>query len=216
MRAISGNTRNILLDATILGVCTMMRIPFVLAVILLTAGCVAGQHLSYDYAPEAVAIKNSGTVNVAVRDERPYVTSGDKSPDYVGHYRAGFGNTWDITTEGKTPFADVVARDLREEITALGFSGGTGGKTLQVVIREWNMDTYLNAKFWYALMVSVIRQDSGTVLAEKSLAEEKRIEGSVWVGPKYAVEKQMPTFYDEVIKTIARENPVILDALRQN
>lgn len=192
----------------------MTKILSMLVTAMMLGGCVAGQTLSYDYKPTAAVDKTGGEVSVAVRDERPYVKSGDKGPDYVGHYRAGFGNTWDVTTKGGAPFADVLARDLREELDALGFTAGNAGRTLQVAIREWNMDTYMNAKFWYELVVSVVGAGGEPVIPPQTLKEEKRIDGSFWVGPKYAVEKQMPAFYDQLIQDLVRNNPDVRSALQ--
>lgn len=186
----------------------------VLLVAITLGGCVAGQTLNYDYKPTAATDKASGEVSVVVRDERTYVKDGNKGADYVGHYRAGFGNTWDVKTKGGMAFADVLARDLREEIEALGFTTGSNGRSLQVAIKEWNMDTYLNAKFWYELVVAVVGPGGETILAPQTLKEEKRIDGSIWVGPKYAVEKQMPVLYDQLVQALVRQNSEVLNALR--
>ena len=192
----------------------MTKFLVILSAALVLSGCVAGQTLNYDYKPTVAVGKANGEVNIVVRDERIYVKDGDKGPDYVGHYRAGFGNTWDVTTKGGTAFAEILARDLREEIASLGFTNGKGSRTLQVDIRDWNMDTYMNAKFWYELLVAVIDPDGKAIIPPQTLKEEKRIEGSFWVGPKYAVEKQMPVLYDQVLQAIVRSNPEVLNALR--
>lgn len=192
----------------------MPRFLIVLSTVVALSGCVAGQTLNYDYTPTAAIEKASGEVSVVVRDERTYVKDGNKSAGYVGHYRAGWGNTWDVTTKGGTAFADIFARDLREEIEALGFTAGTAGRTLQVDIKEWNMDTYVNARFWYELIVAVVGPGGEALLAPQTLKEDKRIDGSIWVGPKYAVEKQMPQLYDQVVQAIVRGNAEVLNALR--
>jgi hypothetical protein len=134
----------------------MTKILVMLSIAVALSGCVAGQTLNYDYTPTTAVDKASGAVSVVVRDERTYVKDGNKGADYVGHYRAGFGNTWDVTTKGGTAFADVLARDIREEVESLGFTTGKGARTLQVDMKEWNMDTYVNAKFWYELIVAVV------------------------------------------------------------
>ena len=192
----------------------MPRLLVILSTAVALSGCVAGQTLTYDYTPTAAVDKASGEVSVVVRDERTYVQDGNKGADYVGHYRAGLGNTWDVTTKGGTAFADVFARDLREEIESLGFTTGKGGRTLQVDIKEWNMDTYVNARFWYELVVAVVAPGGEVVLAPQTLKDDKRIEGSIWAGPKYAVEKQMPQLYDQVVQAIVRGNAEVLNALR--
>ncbi len=192
----------------------MTKFLMMLSAAVMLSGCVAGQTLNYDYKPAVAVDKASGEVNVVVRDERTYVKDGNKGADYVGHYRAGFGNTWDVTTKGGTAFADILARDLREEIEFLGFATGKGGRTLQVDIKDWSMDTYLNAKFWYELIVAVVGPAGEAVLAPQTIKEEKQIDGSFWVGPKYAVEKQMPELYDQVVQAIVRNTSEVRNALR--
>ena len=89
------------------------------------AGCVAGQSLQTTYEqPAAAAAAAGSSVLIAVTDDRPYVKNGKKPSYYLGKYRAGFGNPWDVTTDNDEPLASIVARDLATDLAALGAPPG--------------------------------------------------------------------------------------------
>ncbi len=188
----------------------------VLAVCLfMLGGCVAGQHLDMEYAAESdLVIGNNATAYVFVKDNRPYVLSGEKPASYVGKYRAGFGNPWDVTTEGNLPLADIIARDLREDLDAMGFvvSDTEPSRTLQVSIVDWSMDSYQNGRLWCELDLTVLDGDGAELIRDK-FSLTKEITGTLWEGGKGGVEREMPVFYKEVIIGIARANDTVLGAL---
>ena len=108
---------------------------------LALAGCVAGQSLQTTYTPPAPVVKAAGSADVlvVVTDNRPYVKTGDKLPHYIGKYRAGFGNPWNVYTQNEEPFASVLARDLSAELGSLGYAVQTDapvGRKLALSIKE--------------------------------------------------------------------------------
>lgn len=192
------------------------RVLMLLGVLALS-GCVAGQSIDFKYAPPADAAKVVGpALSVSVDDRRPYVTNGDKTRAYIGHYRAGFGNTWPVTTEGDRPLADLLQGDLIVLLKAKGLQADSAvnGRTLSVAVIDWNFDTYINGKFWYELVVS-IRQADGTVLARQNFKDTVVINGSVLTGAKYAFEAEMPKIYARVLRRIVEEDPAIQSALAE-
>lgn len=184
-------------------------------VLMLTAvimtGCVAGQSLDTTYQPaEAVPVNAmSGTpVAVSITDNRPYVINGDKPPYYLGKYRAGFGNPWDVTTDNKEPLAEVLRRDLSTELVALGYrvaEPAASTRVLSVSIVDWNFDGYQNGKFWYELAIRVSSTD-GQELSNTAIRDSKGITGTVWTGAKGGFEREMPKLYADAIRRIVREN----------
>ncbi len=190
----------------------------VLASLVFTVACVAGQKVDLTYTPEvAQSGGEQGTVTVTVEDRREFVVSGDKDPAYIGHFRAGFGNPWDVKTEGEIPLAELIQRDLTADLEALGFTvpAERTGRTLEITIQDWNFDSYTNVKFWYELQLRVTDEQGG-VLHEATLKEDEIvIKGSAMVGPKYAFKREYPGIYESIIKKIARENEEIRSALRQ-
>ena len=90
-----------------------------LAPLVVVLACVAGQKVDTTYSPEPESVAtDQGAVTLSVTDQREYVLSGDKDPSYIGKFRAGFGNTWDVKTEGQVPLAQLVAKDLGADLEA--------------------------------------------------------------------------------------------------
>jgi hypothetical protein len=193
----------------------ILIVPALLASATLLGGCVAGQSLPANYEPGSAVATKGTAVTAKVHDERPFVTSGDKPPYFIGKYRAGFGNPWDVTTQGKQPLAGVLQRDLAKELQALGYAvvvPADAARTLDVAIRDWNFDTYINGKFWYVLDVRVLGRD-GKELVQDTVQESQYIEGSFWTGGKGAFEAKMPELYAGAVRKLVRENPKVSAAL---
>lgn len=182
---------------------------------VLTA-CVAGQHLKMDHTPmepEAVTAR-AGAVLVTVEDKRSYVLSREKKDYYIGHYRAGFGNVWDVTTYQKIPLKEQIKSDLSEELLNMGFVAPASGKKLLVSIIEWNFDGYQNGRFWYEIRVDVLN-GSGDILTTSHLKDEVVIKGTVMSGAKGGFEREMPGQYNKIIDLIIRGNQKVLQAISQ-
>jgi hypothetical protein len=196
-----------------------IRAFFAVSALLVSAallgGCVVGQSVSANYeAGPAVAPKGMA-VFATVHDERPYVKSGDKPPYFIGLYRGGFGNPWDVTTKDKQPLADLLQRDFAKELQALGYDvvvPESAARTIDVAIREWKFDAMLNGKFGYVLDVRVHGRD-GRELVQSTVQDSQYIEGSVWTGAKSAVEAKMPELYAGAIRKLVRENSKVSAAL---
>jgi hypothetical protein len=188
----------------------------VVALASLLAGCVVGQSLPSGYeAGPAAATANGTSVAVAVHDERPFVKSGDKPPYYIGKYRGGFGNPFDVTTRDDEPLASLLQRDVGKDLQALGYavvSGPGAQRKLDVAIVDWNFDGLMNGKFWYELDARVLGPD-GAVLATSLVKDSQYVEGSVWVGAKAGFEAKMPGLYAGAIHKLIRENATISGAL---
>jgi hypothetical protein len=87
------------------------------------------QTLPYVYNPrEYVEQKLSAPTVLSVKDERSFILDKDKDPSYVGHFRGGYGNTWDVKTRGKIPLAEQFQGDLQKELDTLGASKELTGK----------------------------------------------------------------------------------------
>lgn len=177
-------------------------------------GCVAGQYLKLDHNP--VEEKNQttqGKVSITVEDDRNYVLNRNKEDYYIGHYRAGFGNTWDVTTFKKVPLKEQIKSDLTEELSNLGFGGQDSGVNLSISIIEWNFDGYQNGEFWYEIGIKVLNKNN-EVIATDTLKDKIVIKGTVMSGAKGGFEREMPSLYDKIIDNIVRSNTEILDALK--
>ncbi len=187
-----------------------------MAAVLALGGCVVGQELDLEYqSPEPVASRAGDAVVVEVRDNRPYVKSGDKPPYYIGKYRAGFGIPYDVSTDDDQPLAELVQRDLLKDLSNLGFVATPGvseGRRLRVLINDWNFDAYQNGRFTYEFLVEV--SDAERVLESNKVSDAVYVKGSFWTGGKGGFERAMPDMYRDAIEAIVRENPEILSSLR--
>lgn len=177
-------------------------------------GCVVGQELSMDYGKPAGEITEVNSVGVAVQDQRPYVLSGDKNPWFIGKYRGGFGNPFNVSTDNDEPLADVLSRGMTDALLSNGFGTSTDpDRTVAVTIHEWNFDGYQNGRFWYELEVQV-NSSEGVALDPVTVKDEKYIDGSFWKGAKGGFEKQMPMLYKQAIDKVLTKNPDVMTALR--
>ena len=59
-----------------------------------------------------VQVADNIFVAVASLDQRPTVLRGESPANYVGMQRAGFGNTFNVTTNSGLPFADAVNQSI--------------------------------------------------------------------------------------------------------
>ena len=184
---------------------------------LILAGCVAGQSLQTEYEPPAAVAPTAGlSVSLTVADDRPYVKSGEKPAYYVGRYRAGFGNPWDVSTANEEALVSIVRRDIAEELVALGHplkDAPAADRGLAVSIRDWNFDGYQNGKFWYDLLVTV-RSPAGDVLVNSVVKDNIVISGTFWEGAKGGFEREMPKLYPQIIRKLVRENAEVSAALK--
>ena len=193
---------------------TFVKLMSAAVVAVPMVGCAAGQTLSMDYqaTTELVAPAGAMPVDVKVEDKRDFVVSGDKPDYYIGHYRAGFGNPWDVTTEGREPLAEIMEADLVEELEALGFMTQGTGRMLAVTINDWNFDGYQNGHLWYDVAI-VLTDADGTELYKGSVEDDVGVTGTI-SGIKGGLERDLPQIYRGAILRIVRDNDALMAALR--
>lgn len=117
----------------------MHRFFQLIAVTVLLAGCAIGNQ--YDLSQGTAPVGDvSRSVSIAVIDQRPYVLDGDKSPNFVGLQRGGYGNPFDVTTRSGRSAADDLTRMLVNSYansgsTAEALNAAPGSPAEQVVSR---------------------------------------------------------------------------------
>ena len=75
----------------------------------LLAGCAQGQKIDYSGRSfEATPVKEGQTIALAVQDNRAAIKSGEKSPDFVGKQRDGWGIPYDVRTSSGQPLSSDV------------------------------------------------------------------------------------------------------------
>lgn len=195
----------------------LLRAASLVSLAALLGGCVAGQTIGLDYTPEeAPSPAKNVTVSVEVKDNRPDVVQKSKPATYIGTYRGGFGNTFNVNTGSGEPFADIVKRDLSADLKSLGFKAtdGAAARKVQVTINEWKFDAYMNGTYWHDVTVSILDGQNRT-LKSHTLKNSVNVEGSAMTGAKYAMEREVPKLYRGVIRKMVRENTDALKALQK-
>jgi hypothetical protein len=141
---------------------------FTLAALFALAGCAVGNR--YDYAGSITALPVTGTGNLALNvvDARPYVLSGDKTPDFIGLQRGGFGNPFDVRTASGRPLADemrdAIANALRKQgYTVVGIKDAAP-RRMELKVLEWKSDAMMHFSIAYDLALNVY-DGQGTLLA---------------------------------------------------
>jgi hypothetical protein len=161
----------------------------VLAAASMLGGCAFGRTYSYADAPVALqGVASSGTVTVAVQDERPYVLSGGKSERFVGLMRGGFGNPFDVNTSSGGPLANEIRDAIVRAMKARGIAAQAIGaqpsdsmiavkrrlseakpyRSVLVALKEWKSDTMMATDLHYDVTLMVF-DAGGAELASSSI-----------------------------------------------
>ena len=98
----------------------LQRIASLLAMTLLLSACAIGNQYDYKAAQLTIDSKTEKSVSAAVVDQRGYVVSGDKTPDFVGLQRGGFGNPFDVTTQSGRGLAEDLTENLQRGLESRG------------------------------------------------------------------------------------------------
>ncbi|WP_299693927.1 hypothetical protein [Hydrocarboniphaga sp.] len=138
-------------------------------------------------------------------DQRPYVVSGDKTPDFVGLQRSRFGIPFDVKTDQGQPLSDDFTRVVVNSLQGAGYQAAAlpaapGDKlpavkkrllqnrprrAMLLTIDEWKSDTSKNVALFYDLTLSVSSSD-GSMLAQKTLKGRDDLGGTFFGSGKYA------------------------------
>ena len=189
------------------GIGKSVSTAMVAALVLATVGCAIGNRHEYGTVVADFRVSGSYPVAVATRDQRDYVLSLKKSPNFVGLQRGGYGNPFDVTTEDGKPLADNVTAALANSLKAKGFVAvqiktevkdtsdtvvkklmdASSSRTILLTLREWKTDTYMNVALLYNATLEV-RDPVGTVLATVQIEGKDNLGGSAWNPPAVAKE----------------------------
>ena len=174
-----------------------MTLVTMLLVALVASGCAIGNRYAYHTVVANPTVSGTGTIGVAAHDQREYVRSGSKSPQFVGYQRGGFGNPFDVTTEGDKPLAEDMTAVLVNTLNAKGFRAqpvvvahsvsasdvrdrlvrGGADRGLLLTITEWKSDVVMRIGLTYDLTMRIVDR-VGTVLAEKRIEGDKEVLGA--------------------------------------
>ncbi len=174
-------------------------------VLFLVSGCAVGNKYSYSEVSADIGISGNSAIAVATHDQREYVVSGDKKPQFVGLQRGGFGNPFVVTTASDRPLADDMTDVIAASLAKKGFKtvpvtvlysdkqdgvvekakASNADRMIILTLKEWKTDTYQNVALQYDATVSVLDKE-GKKLAEKNIKGRDNLGGSSWNPPAYA------------------------------
>jgi hypothetical protein len=209
----------------------VLRSGLLLVLVLFLGGCAVGQKIPYHDA--GLELNASGNILVAVtaQDSRSYVKNGEKDRMYVGNFRGGFGNPFDVSTESGKPLADDMSSVICASLEKKGFTctpvsvepnesqiqitdklKATNAKSLILLtINEWLSSTYQNTGLTYDMLLTVM-DNQGAKLAEKNLKGEEELGGSFLNPPGHAKEA-VPEAYKKKLELLLND-AAVMNALK--
>ena len=190
-------------------------------------GCAFGNKHAYHDAAIDYRGEGSAKVGIATFDHRVYVLSNDKDPDFVGLQRAGFGNPYDVTTESGRSLAEDITTSLVNALAKKGFAARPvlvsstdsidaailaltahgSDRSILLMLSEWKTDTYNRTGLYYDVTLMVL-DESGNMLAERSIGGKDNLGGSVWNPPGHA-KKAVPLAFKEKMEELLNNNEVL-------
>ena len=130
-------------------------------------------------------------------DQRQYVLSGNKAPNFVGLQRGGFGNPFDVTTQSGRSLGEDLTNVLQRGLDARGIDAkslvlppgadtdkalsefrkqGTN-RLLLVNMREWKTDAMMRVTLHWNLEAAVY-DPTGAILGKNSIAGTAPVGGA--------------------------------------
>ena len=176
---------------------SLARLSVLAAVVALAQGCAVGQKVNYGDAAMFSVNVSAKNIALGVQDRRPYVLNRDKTPDFVGLSRGGFGNPFDVNTASGRPLADevadLVARSLRQRGASVDvvnvpvldspenarkrLLAGSAARALHITIAEWKSDSFMGTGLSYDLL-AIGYDAAGRKLGEHRVNGEDNLGGS--------------------------------------
>lgn len=207
-----------------------IRAIFVTVILgILTTGCAIGVKHDYSYPEANWAVQTDKSVAVAVHDRRSYIVNGNKTPDFVGLSRGGWGNPFDVVTVSARPLAadmstavtnGLKARNISVREVAISpklspvearkaMAASGAARALLIELQEWKTDTYVATRLLYRVRAFVLGADG------KELAKTE-INGTEGLGSDLIPSetgKLVAPAYREKLNRIFKD-PYIVDALK--
>ncbi len=173
-----------------------IKLVFVFALLIVVSGCAVGNKYDYRQAKAALPLTGSGELGAGVVEMRSYVLNGDKTPDFIGLQRGGFGNPFDVKTSSgkalKDDMTDVLSRALNSAgytVNQLYFSSPDSSviadvvakegkeKNVILMVKDWKTDVMMNFRLIYDLVLQVVDKQ-GNVLASNTLKGDEKLSGA--------------------------------------
>jgi hypothetical protein len=208
----------------------MMKENFLVLMLMfcmfLLSGCVVGQKIDYTGPIPKLDKNGDKTVAVGVHDQRPYVKNGEKNPRYVGTFRAGFGNPWDVETKSNNPLSQdmrgVLVNALKnagykavpleiafsdsKETVLVKFKDSAADRFLLLTLDKWRNDSYCDTGLYYDAALTIYDRDLKQ-LAESRVSGEKNVGGNCFDPASHAKEA-VPKAFQELLEKLLNDASV--------
>ncbi len=186
-----------------------MKSVSVKCVVVVAGFLLTGCAVNYNYRDIVadVGFSGSGSVSVTVHDQRAYVLSGEKKPDFVGLASGGFGKPVSYSTLSGRPLADDMGLVIMMSLAAKGYSAvpvivsysdkeavvlddmkaaGTD-RMILMTLNEWrsDLDPYGDVTLFYDLELAVYDHD-GKHVAGRRIEGRESLGGDSWDPAPYA------------------------------
>jgi hypothetical protein len=202
-----------------------------IAGVLSLCACAVGNKYDYSAAKGSLDYQGHNRVAVSAWDQRSYVLSGHKDPDYVGSQRNGYGIPFNVKTASGQPLATEMGNALVLTLASAGF-GATPvrvtpqntegevihsllqGQTVRAVllrVDDWQSDTYHNPTVTYDLTLKVYDR-VGHKLASSSLKGSDDLQGRFF-DPMGKARQTVPALFQQKIQLLL-DAPQVQAALR--
>ncbi|WP_263142477.1 hypothetical protein [Pseudomonas sp. RIT-PI-AD] len=157
----------------------IIRTIVLLALVSQLAACAFGRRIDYTTAVPNLNLATRDTVAVSVIEERPYVLSRSKHPNYVGTMRGGYYNPFNVVTLSGGSLATDLQQALVSGLQRSGIKANTqiykatksenpGEVLLVIQVREWKSDTYVHTRFDYDLTATVYDHQGKTLATQQT------------------------------------------------
>lgn len=197
----------------------------------LLAGCAVGNKVDYRAQSVSLSTGSGKSIALGVHDQRPYLLSGDKTPQFVGIQRGGWGNPFDVETESGETLAQDFATSISSALTQSGATvearafphsasndtvtkqllALTADRYLLVSYQEWKTDSLVNTALIYDITAKVLQRD-GTVVAQNHLSGRDQISGNV-TGDQTRASASVPLAVSRKLQLLL-SNKEIIEALQ--
>lgn len=178
---------------------------FLLAIAWVVSGCALGNQYAYHGVSAELDVQTGKKVSVATLDYRSYVQNGERSPNFVGLQRGGYGNPFQVTTASGRSLAEdmttAIASALKQQgvqampiVTLLKDSEDTAVSTmiksgaqrhLLLTLKQWRSDCYTNVALAYDARLKVL-DANGKILAQSHISGNDNLGGNAWNPPAHA------------------------------
>lgn len=180
-----------------------MKNYLIVLLVLLASGCAVGNKYNYQASSIALPMKTESrdVLVLLVRDLRPYILNGEKTPDFVGLQRGGFGNPFDVTTVSGKPMATEMTAAITDGLVNSGYrvvdvygeqdmdslisraASEDASRIVVLRVREWKSDIMMSITMHCDMTLSIYQAD-GTLLAESSARFTRSAGGAQMGGNK--------------------------------